>query len=120
MATCALFALPIIVAAQAPGMWWAVLAIGLACACHQGFSANVFAIPGDLFPRYSQGAVVGLGGLAGAAGGMLMSKYAGMVLETIGTYTPIFVVSGFAYLLALLVTHLLNPRYEPVKMDNPA
>jgi ACS family hexuronate transporter-like MFS transporter len=120
MLLCALIVVPVTFSAQAPSMWLAVLLIGLATAGHQGFSTNLFAIPGDLFPRYSQGAVVGLGGLAGAAGGMLMSKYAGMVLETIGTYTPIFVVSGFAYLLALAVTHLLNPRYEPVKMDRPA
>jgi len=120
MLLCAIIVVPVTFSAQAPSMWLAVLLIGLATAGHQGFSTNLFAIPGDLFPRYSQGAVVGLGGLAGAAGGMLMSKYAGMVLETIGTYTPIFVVSGFAYLLALVVTHLLNPRYEPVKMDSPA
>jgi ACS family hexuronate transporter-like MFS transporter len=120
MLLCALIVVPVTFSAQAPSMWLAVLLIGLATAGHQGFSTNLFAIPGDLFPRYSQGAVVGLGGLAGAAGGMLMSKYAGMVLETIGTYTPIFVVSGFAYLLALVVTHLLNPRYEPVTMDSPA
>jgi ACS family hexuronate transporter-like MFS transporter len=48
---------------------------------------------------------------------MLMSKYAGMVLESIGTYTPIFIVSGSAYLVALVVTHLINPRYEPVRME---
>jgi ACS family hexuronate transporter-like MFS transporter len=120
MLLCAIIVVPVTFSAQAPSMWLAVLLIGLATAGHQGFSTNLFAIPGDLFPRYSQGAVVGLGGLAGAAGGMLMSKYAGMVLETIGTYTPIFVVSGFAYLLALAVTHMLNPRYEPVRMDSPA
>ena len=45
---------------------------------------------------------------------MLMSKYAGYVLERLGTYTPIFVVSGFAYLTALLVVHLLNPRWAKV------
>ena len=92
----------------------------LATAGHQGFSTNLFAIPGDLFPRYAQGAVVGLGGFAGAVGGVLMSKYVGMVLESIGTYTPIFVVSGFAYLTALVVTHLINPRYEPARMESAA
>jgi ACS family hexuronate transporter-like MFS transporter len=116
MLLCALIVVPVTFSAQAPSIWIAVILIGLATAGHQGFSTNLFAIPGDLFPRYAQGAVVGLGGFAGAAGGMLMSKYAGMVLESIGTYTPIFVVSGFAYLTALVVTHLINPRYEPVRM----
>lgn len=114
MATCALFALPIIVAAQAPSMWWAVLAIGLACACHQGFSANVFAIPGDLFPRGMGGSVIGLGGLAGAVGGMAMAKFAGTILAGIGGYGPIFAVAGCAYFLALGVIHLLVPGYAPV------
>ncbi len=57
--------------------------------------------------------MVGLGGAAGALGGMLMAKYAGWVLQSIGSYTPIFVVAACAYLVALLVVHLLTPRYEP-------
>lgn len=116
MLICALVVVPVTFSAQAPSLWIAVLLIGLATAGHQGFSTNLFAIPGDLFPRYAQGSVVGLGGFAGAAGGMLMSKYAGMVLENLGTYTPIFIVSGSAYLIALLVTTWLNPRYLPVDM----
>lgn len=115
MLVCAMFALPIAFAAHAPSMWWAVLAIGLACACHQGFSANVYAIPGDLFPRGRSGSVVGLGGLSGAIGGMMMAKFAGAILETIGTYGPIFVVAAGAYLLALLIIHLLVPSYQPVR-----
>jgi MFS transporter, ACS family, hexuronate transporter len=112
---CALFALPIAFAAQAPSMWWAVLAIGLACACHQGFSANVYAIPGDLFPRGRAGSVIGLGGLSGALGGMLMAKFAGAILASVGSYAPIFLVASVAYLLALAVIHLLVPRYTPVQ-----
>ena len=114
MFVCALFALPVAFAAHAPSMWWAVLAIGLACACHQGFSANVYAIPGDLFPRGRSGSVVGLGGLSGAIGGMLMAKFAGTILGTLGSYGPIFAVAAGAYLVALLVIHLLVPRYTPV------
>lgn len=114
MLTAALFALPIAFATQAGSMWIAVLAIGLACACHQGFSANVYAMPGDLFPRSMAGSVVGLGGLAGAVGGMLMAKYAGMILETVGSFEPIFIVASLAYLVALLAVHLIVPRYAPV------
>jgi ACS family hexuronate transporter-like MFS transporter len=71
-------------------------------------------MPADLFPRWAVGSVVGLGGFAGAAGGMLMAKFAGWELQRFGTYTPIFVIAGSAYLLALLVVHLINPRYAPV------
>ncbi len=101
-------------------MWWAVLLIGLACAGHQGFSANVYALPGDLFPRRMAGSVIGLGGLAGAAGGMLMAAYAGRILETIGSYQPIFAVAAVAYLAALGVVHLVLPRYAPVDQGSLA
>lgn len=114
MLVAALCAVPIAFATHVPGMWWAVGLIGLACAGHQAFSANLFALPGDLFPRGTAGSVVGLGGLAGAAGGMLMAKYAGVILQTVGSYGPIFAVASCAYLLALAVVHLLVPRYEVV------
>jgi MFS transporter, ACS family, hexuronate transporter len=116
----ALCALPIAFAAQVPAMWMAVALIGLACAGHQAFSTNVFALPGDLFPRWMAGSVIGLGGLAGAAGGMLMAKFAGIILETVGSYQPIFIVAACAYLLALLVLHLIVPRYERVVVAGEA
>jgi ACS family hexuronate transporter-like MFS transporter len=117
----ALFALPIAFAAQAPSLWAAVLLIGLACAAHQGFSANVYALPGDLFPRWMAGSVIGIGGLAGALGGMLMAKYAGMILESVGSFQPIFILASCAYLVALLVLHLIVPRYAPVSLsEDPA
>jgi ACS family hexuronate transporter-like MFS transporter len=113
MLACALFALPVAGAMYAANLWLAVAVIGLACGAHQGFSANLYALPSDLFPRWAAGSIVGLGGLSGALGGMLMSKYAANVLATIGSYTPIFVFASLAYLLALLVVHLIVPRYTP-------
>ena len=106
--------MPVSFAVYAPSLWVAVLLIGLACAGHQGFSSNLFAMPADLFPRWAQGSIVGIGGFAGALGGMLMAKYAGWVLQTVGSYGPIFAFCGVAYLLALACYHLINPRYVPV------
>jgi len=114
MFVCALMAVPVAFAQFAPSVWIAVVLLGLACAGHQGFSSNHFSLPADAFPRFAQGTVVGLGGFAGAVGGMLMAKYAGYILQTFGSYTPIFVVAACAYLIALLVIHLINPRYESV------
>lgn len=116
MLICALLAVPVAGAALASNLWVAVLIIGVATAAHQGFSANLYTLPSDVFPRSAVGSVVGIGGMVGALGGMAMAKYAGYVLEKIGTYTPIFVLAASAYLLALLVVHILTPKMEPVKL----
>jgi ACS family hexuronate transporter-like MFS transporter len=116
MAICALLAMPVAFAAFADNLWLAVAIIGVATAAHQGFSANLYTVPGDVFPRSAVGSVVGIGGMIGAIGGMAMSKYAGYVLEKLGTYTPIFVVAASAYILALGAIHLLSPKLEPVKL----
>jgi ACS family hexuronate transporter-like MFS transporter len=116
MLICALAVTPIAFGAVADSLWVAVGIIGLATAAHQGFSANLYTLPGDVFPRAAVGSVVGIGGMIGGFGGMAMSQYAGYVLEKIGSYTPIFIVASSAYLLALLVIHLLTPRMEPVKV----
>lgn len=116
MLVCALLALPVIFAANVASLWAAVLIIGVATAAHQGFSANLYTLPSDVFPRGAVGSVVGIGGMLGAVGGMVFSKYIGQVLDRIGTYTPIFLVAGSAYLTALLVIHLLTPKMEPVKV----
>lgn len=116
MLICALLALPVAFAAFASNLWVAVLIIGVATAAHQGFSANLYTLPSDVFPRSAVASVVGIGGMLGAVGGMVFSKYVGFILERIGTYTPIFVIAATAYLLALLVVHLLTPKMEPVKL----
>jgi ACS family hexuronate transporter-like MFS transporter len=117
MLACALLVIPVVFAQSASSLWLAVLIVGLATAGHQGFSANLHTIPGDMFPRHAVGSVIGIGGTMGAIGGMLMAKYAGYVLERVGSYTPIFIVASSVYLVAVLVIHLLTPRMEPVKPD---
>jgi ACS family hexuronate transporter-like MFS transporter len=116
MLVCALLALPVAFAAHASNLWLAVGIIGIATAAHQGFSANLYTLPGDVFPRSAVGSVVGIGGMIGAIGGMVMAKYAGFVLDKLGVYTPIFVVAASVYLLALLAIHLLSPKMAPVEV----
>lgn len=117
MFAAALAAVPLAFAGQAPSIWWVVALIGCACAAHQAFSTNLFAIPGDLFPRYAQGTLVGLGGFSGAVGGFLASKGMGWLLDVVGSYQPFLIACGMAYLLAFAVTHLLNRHYTPVPSD---
>ncbi len=116
MLLCALCVVPVAFAMQADSLWAAVAIIGLAAAAHQGWSANLFTLVSDTFPSRAVGSVVGIGGMAGAVGGMLMAKYVGWVLEEIGSYVPLFATAATAYLLALLVIHLLLPRLDPAPL----
>ena len=120
MLVCALCVVPIIFAARAENLWVAVALIGLATAGHQGWSANVFTLTSDMFPRHAVGSVVGMGGFAGAVGGMMIATFIGFLLHSTGSYVPVFLMAGSAYLAALLVVHLLAPRLEPARLDAPA
>jgi ACS family hexuronate transporter-like MFS transporter len=106
--------MPVMFAMHADNLWLAVAIVGVATAGHQAFSATLYTFPSDVFPRQAVGTVVGIGGTAGAIGGMLMAKYAGWVLDGIGSYTPIFIVAATVYILALSVLHTLSPRLRPV------
>lgn len=116
MLLCALCVVPIFFAQYVSSLWASVAIISLAAAAHQGWSANLFTLPTDMFPRKAVGSVFGIGGTAGAIGGMLFTLFIGQVLEKSGAYTLIFLVSGSLYLIALLIMHLLNPRLEEVKV----
>jgi ACS family hexuronate transporter-like MFS transporter len=116
MLLASILVLPVTLAMHADTLWLAVAIVGAATAGHQAFSANLYTFPSDVFPRQAVGSVVGIGGTAGAIGGMLMSKYAGWVLDSIGSYTPIFIVAGAAYFLALAAIHLLSPRMRAVTL----
>lgn len=118
MLICALSVVPIVFAARATNLWVAVALIGLATAAHQGWSANLFTLTSDMFPRRAVGSVVGIGGMAGAIGGMLIAKVAGYSLEWTGSYVPLFAFAASAYLVALLVIHLLVPRMETAHVGN--
>jgi ACS family hexuronate transporter-like MFS transporter len=116
MLICACAVVPIVFASSATSLWTAVVLIGLATAGHQGWSANVFTLTSDMFPRHAVGSVVGLGGFAGAVGGMLIATFTGFLLQTTGSYVPVFIMAGSAYLLALAVVHALAPRLEPARI----
>src|SRR5829696_6136991 len=117
MLICALSVVPIMFAANASNMWVAVTLISLAAAAHQGWSANIFTMASDMFPRRAVGSVVGIGGMAGSIGGMLIATTVGLILQYTGSYYPIFLIAGCAYLVALLVIHLLAPRLAPAAVE---
>jgi len=117
MLVCALCVTPIVFASQVKSLWSAVILVGIAAAAHQGWSANIFTLVSDMFPRRAVGSVTGIGGMAGAVGGMLIALVTGEILQRTGSYVPIFWVAGCTYLLALLVIHLLVPNLEPARID---
>ncbi|HZR59289.1 MAG TPA: MFS transporter [Terriglobales bacterium] len=116
MLLCAICVVPIVFAYRVDSMWGAVLLIGLAAAGHQGFSANLFTLASDIFPAQAVGSVVGMGGMAGAIGGMLIAKIVGYTLQWTGSYMIPFLIAGFAYLIALATIQILSPKLEPVSL----
>ncbi|HTR82470.1 MAG TPA: MFS transporter [Bacteroidota bacterium] len=96
--------------------WWAVLLIGLAAAAHQSWSANLFTTASDMFPKKAVGSVVGLGGMAGAVGGMFIATAAGFILQFTGSYLSLFILAGSVYLLALLIMNILVPEIKEVEI----
>jgi ACS family hexuronate transporter-like MFS transporter len=116
MLLCALCVLPMAAVYRLSGLWPATLLIGLAAAGHQGFSANLFTLPSDLFPSPAVASVVGIGGMAGAVGGMLIAEIVGHVLQWTGSYIVPFFMAASAYLIALLFIELLSPKLTPAQM----
>jgi len=116
MLLCALCVVPVMFAAYVKSLWLAVALISLAAAAHQGWSANLFTLTSDMFPRKAVGSVVGIGGTAGAVGGMFIAMLVGAILEATRSYMSIFIMAGSMYLVALLVIHLLVPRLEPAQL----
>ncbi|WP_437682364.1 MFS transporter [Sorangium sp. So ce131] len=116
MLVCALGVAPVFLATRTDSLWVAVLLLGLATAAHQGFSANLFTLTTDMFPSQAVGSAVGLGGMAGAIGGMLIAQIAGRVLQFTGSYSTLFIMAASAYLLALGIIHALVPRLEAARL----
>ena len=120
-----LFALCVvpIVAVTGASDWGAVLLIGLAGAAHQAFSANLFTTVSDSFPKQAVASVIGIGGMAGALGGMLFPIVTGILLDSYKAsgnvaagYGILFAFCAGAYLFSLVLLQLLNPRLEPVQI----
>ena len=112
----ALLVLPVGVAARTSDLWTAVGIIALAAAAHQGWSSNLFTLTSDMFPREAVASVVGLGGMAGSASGILISGVTAAILQWTGSYVPVFAFASVAYLVALACVHLLVPRLAPARL----
>ena len=118
----ALCVLPIMSAKYATNMWVAVALISIAAAAHQAWSANIFTVASDMFPKRAISSVVGIGGMAGSLGGVLFPIFVGYILETYrqlgdstAGYNIIFFVCGLMYMVAWAIMHLISPKMTPYK-----
>ena len=118
----ALCVVPIMAARFTTNIWQAVALISLAAAAHQAWSANMYTIVSDMFPKKAISSVAGIGGMAGAVGGILFPLLVGYLLDvykaagdiTAG-YNLLFVICGCAYLFAWGIMHLLAPKMKFVQ-----
>ena len=109
----ALLIVPIVFIGQTRTLWQAVALISLATASHQAWSANLFTLASDMFPRRAVASVVGIGACGGSIAMMFFGLFIGLILQlTHGNYIPVFLLAGSAYLFAILFIHLLAPKLE--------
>jgi ACS family hexuronate transporter-like MFS transporter len=113
---CALTVTPIMIAAHSTNAWLVVFLIALAAGSHQGWSANVYTLASDMFPRSAVASVVGFGTMAGAISGMMAATAIGFILQHTGSYVPVFILAGLAYLIAFGFVQALVPRLKPAQL----
>jgi len=115
---CGLFAVPVVMVPHTESLWVSVGLIALAAGGHCGWSANIFSLMSDIFPKKATGTVAGFGGFSGAVGGALVAYAVGRILQDTGTngYNIPFAVAGTGYLLALLIIHLVIPKIETIEL----
>ncbi len=119
----ALFVLPVVFATTLGKIspWYAVLIIGIAASAHQAWSANIFTTASDMFPKKAVASIIGIGGMAGAVGGILIARLAGVLLDhykALGDiytgYYIMFMICGLAYITAWAIFNLLAPQMKKV------
>jgi MFS transporter, ACS family, hexuronate transporter len=114
----ALLVVPIMLVDRTQSIWETVGLVSLATSAHQAWSANLFTLVSDMFPKRAVASVVGIGACGGAASMMFFGLLIGLLLTlTHGNYTPVFLIAGTAYLLAISVVHLIVPRLQIISIE---
>src|SRR5579859_4696992 len=117
MLTCACVVVPIAFAGGLHSIWTAVALLCMATSAHQGWSANIFTTVSDMFPAEYVGTVVSFGQVGGALGGAIFAQVAGHILQFTGSYVPLFIYCGSAYLIALVLLSTLARGLKPVELS---
>jgi MFS transporter, ACS family, hexuronate transporter len=117
MAVCAACVVPVLYAPYSKSLWLTVALVSLAASAHQGWSANIFTLTSDMFPKRAVASVVGIGGTFGSVGGVLLQTASGYIVEWTHSYMPMFIIAGTMYVLALIIIQVLVPKLEPAQLD---
>jgi ACS family hexuronate transporter-like MFS transporter len=109
--------LSIILAQFVTNVWAAVAIISIAVALHQAWATNIFTTASDMFPKQAVSSVVGIGGMAGAIGGIFFPVFVGYLLDSYkaggnlsGGYNVLFTLCGITYLITWTIIHLLTRK----------
>lgn len=113
---CALCVIPVVFAPQVGNVWLAIGLISIAAAAYQGWSANIFTLVSDIYPKNAVGSVAGLIGTCGAIGGTVFSDIIGRVLQATQSYLLLFAGAAFLFLIAWIVLKILIPKIEELKI----
>lgn len=113
---CGLIILPVAFVAITDNKWLAICLMGLGAAGHQAWSANIFTLASDVFPKKATASVVGIGGMVGAVAGIVADFALGSVLDQAGNtgYFWAFLIAGSSYLIILGIVHLMMPKMTPM------
>ena len=109
--------------------WLTIIIIGIVGAAHQSWSANLFSVGSDLFPKRAVATITGINGMAGGLSSFLINFVSGRLLDHVeaaqttfcgfvGKEAGYFMIFGYcsvAYLVGWTVMKVLVPRYMPVK-----
>jgi MFS transporter, ACS family, hexuronate transporter len=114
---CAGCTVPVLFIPHIHNVWLATMLFALANAAHQGWSATMYTVVSDIFPKRAVASVVGFGGTCAGFASMFFSWLVGHILQGSGVYDKILLVCGSAYVAALLIFHLIVPKIEPVRIE---
>ncbi|MGH7940443.1 MAG: MFS transporter [Limisphaerales bacterium] len=109
--------LPVIFAPRVESVWLAAAFFALAAASHQGWSATMYSVVADIFPKGAVASVVGLGGTLASIMSMGFFYLVGHVLQGDGSYKNIMLICGSAYVVAWIIFQLGVPEVKPAVIE---
>ena len=109
--------------------WFPIIIIGIAGAAQQSWSANIYTVGSDMFPKSAVATIIGIGGMAGGIGSFLINMGSGLLFDYAGRtnmaffgfegkeagYFIVFCICAIAYMLAWCIMKALVPKYKVIK-----